>query len=105
MKYNEAFKGLLDLPIQQKDQIYQEYIINVPKMWEFKKFMDDKGVELLIRDTTPNHKMYEWYFGKVKLPVTEKIATQAVRLPTYPELTDKEVNYIINCVKEYYEKI
>ena len=105
MKYNEGLKGLpFALPLQQEGQIFQEYIIRVDNMWKFKKFMDRKGVELLIRDTTPNHKMYEWYFGKISLPVTEGMAKQAVRLPTYPELTDKEIDYVISCVKEYFEK-
>lgn len=107
MMYNE---GLMDLyvshkitaPLQQQEQIYQEYIIKIPKMWEFKKFMDSKGIELLIRDVTPNHKMYEWYFGKLELPVTESLATSSVRLPTYPELTNKEIFTIINEVNNFF---
>lgn len=96
--------NLLELPIQQKDQIYQEYIVKIKKMWEFKKFMDKKGIELLIRDTTPNHKLKGLNLEHYKLPVTEALATSSVRLPTYPELRNDEVKEIIKAIHEFYKK-
>ncbi len=107
MMYNEGLKGLIgtiELPIQQKEQIYQEYIIKTPIMSNFKAFMDTKGIELLIRDTTPNHITYKRFFPGVKLPVTERHATSSVRLPTYPELEDREVMQIIKAVNEFFSK-
>ena len=104
LRYHEAFKDLpLRRPILQRGQIFQEYIIGVDDMWRFKKFMDKKRIELLIRDTTPNHEMYEWYFGPMSLPITEAMATSAVRLPTYAELRYDEVTQIIAAVKEFYD--
>ena len=103
MMYNKGLKNLpCILPIQQPKQIYQEYIIKVKNMWKFKKYMDKKGVELLIRDTIPNHKLKGLGMEHFNLPTTEKVAKESVRLPIYPELTDKEVNYVIKCVKEFY---
>ena len=38
MMYNKGLKGLpIELPIQQKEQIYQEFIVKIPDMWKFKK--------------------------------------------------------------------
>jgi len=103
MMYDKGLKNLpCVLPIQQPKQIYQEYIIKVKDMWRFKKYMDRKGVELLIRDTIPNHKLNGLGMGHFNLPITEKIAEESVRLPTYPELTDKEIKYVINCIKEFF---
>ena len=105
MKYHEAFEDLpIERPLLQEDQVFQEYIIRVKNLHNFKKFMDEKGIELLIRDVTPNHKMYEWYFGKLSLPITEKLAVSSVRLPTYAELKDLEVTTIIKTVREFYGK-
>jgi len=101
--YNNGLKNLpCVLPIQQSKQIYQEYIIKVKDMWKFKKYMDKKGVELLIRDTTPNHKLNGLGMGHFNLPITERIAVKSVRLPIYPELTDKEVKYVIDSVRKFY---
>ncbi len=108
MMYNQGLEPLeeaklVELPIQQKEQIYQEYIIKIPKMWNFKKFMDKEGIELLIRDTTPNHKLLGLGLEHFKLPVTEALATSSVRLPTYPELTDDEVQKIIAAVNKFFK--
>lgn len=104
-KYLKAFKDLsIGLPTTQEGQIYQEFIIRVPDAWKFKAFMDSKGVETLVRDTITNHKMYEWYFGPLKLPITDALATSCVRLPAYPEMTDKEVDAVINAVREFYQE-
>jgi dTDP-4-amino-4,6-dideoxygalactose transaminase len=102
-KYNKGLAGLpVVLPTQQPEQIYQEYIIKVGNIWKFKKYMQDRNVELLVRDTVPNHKMLGLGLDRFNLPVTEKIAKELVRLPIYPELTDAEVDYVIKCVREYF---
>ena len=104
MMYNKGLKNLpCVLPIQQPKQIYQEYIIKAEDVRRFKKYMDEKGVELLIRDTTPNHKLKGLRMEHFSLPITERIAVESVRLPTYPELTNKEVEYVISCIKEFYD--
>ena len=105
--YNEGLlqlhvDGKIELPWQQDHQIYQEYIIRIPDMWKFKQYMDKQGIELLIRDVTPNHKLPGLGLEHYSLPVTESLATSSVRLPTYPELTDKEVKTIINAIQEFY---
>lgn len=101
--YAKAFKDLpFKLPTTQPGQIYQEIIVRVDDAEKFKAHMTKCGVEVLVRDTITNHKKYEWYFGPLSLPVTEAMATSAVRLPSYPELKDSEVNAVINAVRSYY---
>lgn len=107
MRYNKGLKTLedlklIELPLQQKEQIYQEYIVKISDMWKFKKFMDKEGIELLIRDTTPNHKLKGLELEHFSLPVTESLATSSVRLPTYPELRDDEVNKIIVAMYKFF---
>lgn len=102
-RYLREFNDLpMTLPTVQEGQIYQEMIIRVDDSWKFKAFMDSKGVETLVRDTTPNHKMYSWYFGKLDLPITDAMAKSCVRLPCYPEMTEAEVNTVVHAVKAYY---
>ncbi len=105
MMYNKGLKNLpCVLPVQQLKQIYQEYIIKVEDIWKFKKSMDVKGVELLIRDTIPNHKLKGLGMERFNLPITERIAGESVRLPTYPELKNEQVNYVIECIREFYNE-
>jgi hypothetical protein len=105
MMYNKGLKGLpCGLPLQQPKQVYQEFIIRPDDAIKFREFMKKKGIEVLVRDTTPNHKLKGLGLEHFNLPITERMAGEAVRLPTFPELTDKEVNQIIKAVREYYAK-
>lgn len=98
--------GLANLPIglphPQDGRVWQEYHIRVDNRGEFVKFLQDRGIETLTRDTTPNHKMEGLGLERFNLPVTEKLAKEVTRLPLYPELTAKEVKYIIKTVREFY---
>ena len=106
MIYNKELKSIkkLILPVQYPGQIYQEYILIMPNIYKFRNFMAKKGIELLIRDTTPNYKLKGLGLDKAKLPVTDKLALNSVRLPIYPELKDEEVKYIIKSVKEFFNQ-
>lgn len=101
--------GLKDLPIKlptyREEDVIQEFIIRVTeKRQEFKEFMDSKGVELLIRETTPNHKVKDLGLEHFNLPITESISKDACRLPCYPELTNEELRYIIASIQEFFGK-
>ena len=63
-----------------------------------------KGIEVLVRDVIPNHKMKGLGLEHFNLPVTEAMAVSAVRLPTFPELHNDEISAIIRAVKNYYAK-
>lgn len=107
-KYCAGLKELpLKLPEYTNDDVIQEFIIRIGDSEErqrFKEHMDTKGVELLIRETTPNHKVRLLGLDHYSLPVTENISKDAVRLPCYPELTDQEVAYIVQSIKEFYDR-
>lgn len=104
--YCDGLKGLpLTLPTYGAEDVVQEFIIRIGSDEErkrFKEFMDKKGIEVLIRETTPNHKVFDLGLSHFNLPVTENISTDAVRLPCYPELYTEEVDYIIDSIKEFY---
>jgi dTDP-4-amino-4,6-dideoxygalactose transaminase len=105
--YCDGLKGLpLKLPEYGVEDVVQEFIIRIGSDEErkrFKEFMDSKGIEILIRETTPNHKVKDLGLDHFDLPVTENISTDAVRLPCYPELYESEVSYIIESIKEFYK--
>ena len=83
--------------------VFQDYIIQVKgaKRDELAEYLEGKGVEILIRDTTPNHK--HWGLGlECDLPMTEKLAQESLRLPIAPELTNEQIDYVISTIKEFY---
>jgi len=37
-----------------------------------------------------------------KLPMTERISAEVISLPMYPELTDQEVEFVIEAVRQFF---
>lgn len=106
--YCEGLKDLgIKLPEYSDDDVIQEFIIRIgdsEKRKRFKEHMDKKGIELLIRETTPNHKVKNLGLDHFNLPITESISTDAVRLPAYPELYDSEVREIIAATIDFIDQ-
>lgn len=102
-RYSMELSGLpLQVPIHYDGEVVQEYVIRVDDNEEFKDFMDGEGIEVLVRDTIPNHKLKGLKLSHFNLPITDKIASQAVRLPVYPEMSDNEQEQVIRAIKKYY---
>ena len=102
--------GLKDLPIvlptYGDGDVIQEFIVRMEDEGQrarFKEFMDSKSIEMLIRETTPNHKVKLLGLDHFNLPVTEGLSKGSVRLPCYPELTNEEINYICESIREFFD--
>lgn len=92
---------LIGKPTIQNGQIWSEYIIRTDHPMNFKRYMEKNGIELLIRDLTPNHKLKGLGLEHFNLPTTEHLAKYQARIPIYPELSDREIKYIIKTVNDY----
>lgn len=83
--------------------VFQNYVLRAENRDKLFNFLKDKGVETLIKDPIPNHHQEGLNVSHFKLPFTEQLAKEVISLPMYPELTDDQVNYVIECVKEFYQ--
>lgn len=107
--YNNAFKGIgmssgeLIIPHDQVGRIWQEYHLRVRDRENFAEYLKSKGIETLTRDSIPNHKMAGLKLDHFNLPVTEMLAKEVIRLPLHENLTNKEVNHVIQTVKKYFQ--
>ena len=83
--------------------IYQNYVLKAQKRDELYNYLKERGVETLIKDPIPNHWHKNLGLSHFKLPYTERLAKEVISLPMYPELTNGQIEYVINCVKEFYQ--
>jgi len=107
--YNEGLSNIPEVkvpPSPDSDSryfdIYQNYVLKAPKRDELFAFLKEKGVETLIKDSIPTHWQKGLNLSKFHLPNSEKLAKEVISLPMYPELTNEQINYVINCVREFY---
>lgn len=109
--YHQAFaKQGLCCPLEANDRThnYHLYVIRTPERDRFQSLLAEKGISTLIHYPIPIHQQlaYSEYANQSQyLPITEKLAQEIVSIPLYPELTDTEVDYIIQSVIDVYSQL
>ncbi|MBI2506981.1 MAG: DegT/DnrJ/EryC1/StrS family aminotransferase, partial [Candidatus Colwellbacteria bacterium] len=106
-KYREGLSKIEDLKLPHFNDnryfdVYQNYVIRSSKRDALKQHLESQGVETQIKWPVPNYS-YDWYpYEAEPLPKTEQICREILSLPMYPELTDDEVDFVIQTVKNFY---
>ena len=77
------------------------YVVKVPDRDNLIQYLRDHGVSSSVH-YTPNHvyKMYKKYEAHV--PVTERVAKEIVTLPLFPDMTDAQVEQVVETVRGFY---
>jgi dTDP-4-amino-4,6-dideoxygalactose transaminase len=98
----------VDLPHFEGDNyedVYQNYVIRADDRDNLVKFLENKkGVETLVQWDKPMYKHAGLNLQDDQLPETERICERVMSLPMYVELSEKDVKYVIDSVREFYYK-
>ncbi len=106
--YDEGLAGLewLQLPVTRSYAYSSRhnYVVRLAGRDGFMDYLRDKGIATGMH-YIPNH-LYDMYRPYVTEPlvVTEREWVKMVTLPVYPDLTDSQVNCIIEAIRQYPEK-
>jgi dTDP-4-amino-4,6-dideoxygalactose transaminase len=111
-KYDASFreiKKIRTLHIDEKvKNSYYVYVIRVldNKRNDLKEFLKENGIETGIHFPIPLNKqpVYSKEYKNKEFPVSEKLAEEVLSIPMFPELTEEQQEYIIGCIKEFYNK-
>ena len=90
--YLNGITGVLH-PKNTQGRVWQDYIIRTERRDELFNFLKEKGIETMKND-------YPMPIGK--LPKAEKYEAETLRLPINEVLTDKEIQYVIDKINEFY---
>jgi dTDP-4-amino-4,6-dideoxygalactose transaminase len=108
-KYNEALKGIEEIVLPQvrpnSKHSFHLYVIQVERREELMQYLKDKNVETAIHYPTilPSLPCYQYLNTKpTDFPVANEMQSKILSLPLYPELTVEQINYVANCVREFY---
>jgi dTDP-4-amino-4,6-dideoxygalactose transaminase len=85
--------------------IYHIYAIRVKDRDNLMAHLAEKGISCGIHYPVPVHLQNAYSFlkkGKGSFPVAEKCAEQYLSLPMFAELSDEQVAYVVEQIKEYY---
>lgn len=105
--YNELLAGCeVVTPYESPDarHVYHLYVIRSPHRDELLGFLKSKGVDAGIHYPIPLHRQPAYVrlgYADVQLPVSEQAAAEVLSLPMYPELSEDQIRYVADTVKQF----
>lgn len=93
----------LVLPVVEKynDHVFHLFVVRSKKRGLLFDALKKRGIQAGIHYPIPVHLQPAYrHFNSKRLPETEKAAKEVLSLPMYPELTFKDVDYVIKVLKE-----
>ncbi len=85
--------------------VYHQYVIRAPSRDQLRKFLADKEIGTAIFYPSPLHlqECFAYLGGKEgDCPVAEQACKEVLALPVVPELTDEQIEYVTQCINEFY---
>ena len=100
--YTEQLDGYVDLiPVDSKvEHAWSKFVIHHRARGEIKHHLRDYGVEARVHYEYPLH-LLDAAGPQGIYEGAEEFSTTCLSLPIYPELTDTEVEYIVDRIREY----
>jgi UDP-2-acetamido-2-deoxy-ribo-hexuluronate aminotransferase len=111
--YDEAFKNAeqLQTPVRQANSthVFHQYTLKVEsgKRDLLQKHLEENDVPSMIYYPLPLYSQdafKNYAAADFALPTTEKLCDSVLSLPIHTEMDGETLSYIVNCVKEFFEK-
>ena len=108
--YNSKLEGIKEAipPVipDEWDHVFHLYVVRVKKREEIMDYLKGKGISVGIHYpiALPNLKAYKYLGHKpADFPISSKLQGEILSLPMYPELSEPQIDYIIDAIKNFYQ--
>lgn len=109
-RYDEAFKDLEEyvaIPLRRSNvrQVYHTYVLRAKNRDALLSHLVERGIKAKIHYPIPVHlQKAAAYLGYKKgdFPVCEKDCETIISLPVHQYLTAEQLDYVVDCVREFY---
>ena len=96
------------VPVEMPEvkHVYHLFVVRVSKRNELKKYLQDNEIYTGIHYPIPCHlqKAYNTLNKRNgKFPISEELAKEILSLPMYAELTEKEIQFVCEKIREFYK--
>ncbi len=111
-KYRQLFQhmgldGIVTCPVEKQNRhIYNQFVITVKSdRDELRRFLTDQNIGNEVYYPVPLH-LQECFaylnYRKGDFPVSERAAEHTLALPVYPELTDEQLEYVVDRICQFF---
>jgi dTDP-4-amino-4,6-dideoxygalactose transaminase len=106
-RYTEAFRNIPDLMLPHHDDprfdhVYQNYVVRSKQGNDFSEFLKANGVEVLTQFRKPYYRHEALKLVDRGFPETEALSREVCSLPMNTEITDQQIDYVIETVRNFY---
>lgn len=107
-RYNELLKGTpVEVPYVSPDcdHIFHQYTIRVPRRDALAEHLKQKGIPHAIYYPIPLHLQKAFAIAgqsKGAFPITEQAGDEVLSLPMHTELSEEQLTFITDAIKEFY---
>ncbi len=105
--YNKNLPGEIIRPVEAEGakHVYYMYVIRTKKRDQLMNHLKEKGIGCGIHYPIPLHLQPAYKHLDLKkgyFPISEKLAKEIISIPVYPELTEEQLNYIVDSIHEFF---
>jgi len=108
--YQKGLSDLQELTLPPSPQsngrffdVYQNYVIRCRERDKLVAHLRESGIEILISWPKPMHHHEALGLKHFHLPKTEQLSNEVLSLPMYPELSDEQVEYVIETIHNFHK--
>ena len=99
-RYRAALDGTVDM--LPPDGVFHLFVIRSTRREALRAFLGERGVGTDIHYAVPVHVQPPFVrYAHGPLPETERIAREVLSLPLYPELAERDVDYVAEQVRAF----
>lgn len=106
--YNEALAELVLVPrtFAERDSVFHLYVVRTAQRDTLQRWLTEHGIGTAVHYPVPVHMQpaYKHLAAPGSLPVSERIASEILSLPLYPELTPADVDRVTSGIREFFAK-
>lgn len=107
--YNKGLSNIREVKLPPKPggrfyDVYQNYVLRVCDRDGLALHLREKGIEVIISNPIPVHHQKALGLSHFKLPNTEQFAKEVISIPNIPEISDEQVEYVIQRIRDFYTK-
>jgi dTDP-4-amino-4,6-dideoxygalactose transaminase len=107
--YNKLLEGVEGIEIPRINEnvkhVFHLYVIRTDKRDALQKHLAEKGISAGIHYPTPLPLLPAYKYlnhTPSDFPIASDYMDKILSLPMFPELTEKQIQYVSNCIKEFY---
>lgn len=102
----EINNELIQLPIPRKECrcVWHQFVLQTIFRDELINYLKERKIGTIIHYPVPPH-LAEAYIGlgyrKGDFPITERLADTVLSIPVYNGMTEKEIDYVVDCINKF----